>query len=102
MENENLEVIDSTRLLGTIITNELKWEQNTAQIVKKSNARMELPRRAASFVTNTEDRKTIYYLFVRPADSQPCRSKECLGVWVLGEWSQVSFHLHTFDGRKTS
>ena len=65
MENENLEVIDSTRLLGTIITNDLKWEQNTAQIVKKSNARMELLRREASFGTSTEDLKTIYYLFVR-------------------------------------
>ena len=36
----------------------------------------------------------------KPAASQPCHSQECLGVWVLGEWSQVpswppplSFHL---------
>ena len=65
MENGNLEVIDSTRLLGTIITNDLKWEQNTAHIVKKSNARMELLRRVASFGTSSEDLKTIYYLFVR-------------------------------------
>ena len=61
----SMEVIDSTRLLGTIITNDLKWEQNTAHIVKKSNARMELLRRVASFGTSSEDLKTIYYLFVR-------------------------------------
>ena len=41
MENSNLEVIDSVKLLGTIVTNDLKWDQSTAHLVKKSNARME-------------------------------------------------------------
>ena len=63
--NENLEVIDSTRLLGTIITNDLRWDLNTAHIVKKGNARMELLRRVASFGTSIEDLKNIYFLFVR-------------------------------------
>ena len=58
-------MIDSTKLLGTIITSDLKWEQNTAHIVKKSNARMELLRRVASFGTSMEDLKNIYILFVR-------------------------------------
>ena len=40
--NDNpIEVIDSTKLLGTIITNDLKWEQHTAHIVNKSNASSE-------------------------------------------------------------
>ena len=26
----------------------------------------------------------------RPGDSQPCHNEECVGVWVLGEWSEVS------------
>ena len=65
MENENLEVMDSVRLLGTIVTNDLKWDQNTAQLVKKSNARMELLRRVASFGTSSEELKNIYFLFVR-------------------------------------
>jgi hypothetical protein len=38
MENANLEVIDSVKLLGTIVTNDLKWDQNTAHLAKKSNA----------------------------------------------------------------
>ena len=25
----------------------------------------------------------------RPGDSQPCHNEECVGVWVLGEWSVV-------------
>ena len=52
-----IDVIDSTRLLGTIISNDLKWDLNTANIVKKANARMELLRKVASFGTPTEDLK---------------------------------------------
>ena len=65
IKGENLEVIDSTKLLGTIITNDLKWNENTATIVQKANARMELLRRVASFGASVEDLKLIYILFVR-------------------------------------
>ena len=62
---EPIEVIVSTRLLGTIITSDLRWEENTAQIVQIANARMELLRRVASFGTSIQDLKNIYILFVR-------------------------------------
>ena len=65
IKGENLEVIDSTKLLGTIITNDLKWNENTATIVQKENARMELLRIVASFGASFEDLKLIYILFVR-------------------------------------
>ena len=65
LKNEIVEVIDSTRLLGTIITNDIKWDLNTANIVKKAYARMELLRRVVSFGTPVEDLKTIYILFIR-------------------------------------
>ena len=65
INDEPIEVINSTKLLGTIITSDLRWEENTSQIVKKSNARMELLRRVASFGTSVEDLKNIYFLFVR-------------------------------------
>ena len=52
-------------LLGTIITNDLKWNENTATIVQKENARMELLRIVASFGASFEDLKLIYILFVR-------------------------------------
>ena len=65
INNKDVEVIDSTRLLGTIIQNDLKWDLNTAQIVKKANARMQLLRKVASFGAPTEDLLNIYILFVR-------------------------------------
>ena len=65
INDEPIEVIDSTRLLGTIITSDLSWDQNISSIVKKANARMELLRRVAGFGTPTDDLKIIYILFIR-------------------------------------
>ena len=65
INEKSIEVIDSTRLLGTIIQNDLTWNLNTAAIVKKANARMELLRKVAGFGASTEDMKNIYILFVR-------------------------------------
>ena len=48
-----------------MISNDLKWDLNTATIVKKANARMQLLRKVASFSTSAEDLKTIYILYVR-------------------------------------
>ena len=45
---------------------------NTAYIVKKANARMELLRRVASFGASIEDLKTIYILFIRSILEQSC------------------------------
>ena len=40
LKNENLEVIDKTKLLGAIITSDLKWHENTTFLVKKANKKM--------------------------------------------------------------
>ena len=65
LDKEPLDVISSTKLLGTIIQDDLKWEENTANIVKKANSRMELLRKVASFGTSAEELKNIYILFIR-------------------------------------
>ena len=65
INDDDIEVIDSTRLLGNIIENNLSWDLNTANLVKKANGRMELLRRVASFGPPPEDSKLIYILFVR-------------------------------------
>ena len=35
VENENLELVTESKLLGTFITSDLKWNKNTSEIVKK-------------------------------------------------------------------
>ena len=61
INDNNVEVIDSTKLLGTIITSDLTWDANVAEIVKKSNARMELLRKVAGFGVPVEDLKNINF-----------------------------------------
>ena len=51
--------------IHTIITSDLRWEQNTSHIVIKANSMMELIRKASSFGASIDDLKTIYKLFVR-------------------------------------
>ena len=45
----------SIKLLGTTITNDLKWNENTKSIVKSSNKRMQLLHRAAKFTNNMKN-----------------------------------------------
>ena len=65
LQEKNIEVIKHTKLLGTIISDDLKWDLNTEFIVKKANARMELLRKVANFDAPVEDLKDIYLLFIR-------------------------------------
>ena len=55
VENEPIGVIDSTNLLGTSISKDLILDLNTASLIKKANARMQLLRKVASFSTPTDD-----------------------------------------------
>ena len=42
-ENDvNLEVVNEAKLLGTIVTNNLSWNRNTEELVKKAFRRMQL------------------------------------------------------------
>ena len=65
LNNQNIEVIEETKLLGTTVTNDLKWDVNTANLVKKANASMQLLRKIAEFAPPISDLKQIYTLFVR-------------------------------------
>ena len=65
LDNVNIEVVEEAKLLGTHITSDLKWDVNTKNIIKKSNARMQLLRKIASFGATQDDMIHIYTLFVR-------------------------------------
>ena len=40
IENSPIEVIKSTKLLGTIITDDLRWDENCKNLIRKANMRM--------------------------------------------------------------
>ena len=65
LRSETIETMKETKLLGTIITDDLKWNKNTENIVKESNKRMQLLHKASRFTSNTRDLKQIYMLQIR-------------------------------------
>ena len=65
-DNENIEVTNKMKLLGTIITDDLKWEANTSYIVKRAWTRMQLLHTAAKFTKERNDLKSIFITYIRP------------------------------------
>ena len=72
LNNENIDVVKQAKLLGVLITDDLKWDANTELLVKKANSRMELLRKVANFNTNIEDKRNLYILYVRSILEQSC------------------------------
>ena len=65
IKGETLEVVDEAKLLGTIISNDLKWNKNTDKLVKNANKRMKMLHVAAKFVNNNQDLVYLYKTFIR-------------------------------------
>ena len=72
VKNENSKIVEKMKLLGVIVTSDLKWEENTDSLVKRAYGQMQLLRKIASFTSNKEDLLQIYKLFVRPILEQSC------------------------------
>ena len=70
---DDLETIDETKLLGTIITSDLKWHKNTEYLVKKANARLRILHKISEFSAPIEDMVTIYTSYVRSILEQSCQ-----------------------------
>ena len=65
VNEKKIEIVNEKRLLGTILTIDLKWDKNTKEIVKNACKRMQLLNTAAGFTTNVQDLKNIYLTYVR-------------------------------------
>ena len=72
LNGKNIETTNKTKLLGVVIRDDLKWENNTKLIVKKANARMQLLQKCASFTKYKSELKNIYVLFLRSILEQSC------------------------------
>ena len=78
LKNEKLETLDKTKLLGTIITTDLKWHENTKYIVKKANQKMRLLHKFSKFTRNKAHLMHIYKSQVRG------NLEYCSTVWHSG------------------
>ena len=69
--NSNIiETVDEIKLLGTVITNDLKWERNTSYLPKTAWKQMQLLYNAAKYTRQRNDLKDIYTTFIRPVLEQ--------------------------------
>ena len=57
---ENLEVVKQAKLLGVIISDDLKQDKNTEYLVEKAYSRMELLRKVAESTKSIEYKREIY------------------------------------------
>ena len=67
LNDDNLEVVKQAKLLGVMISDDLKWDKNTEYLVKKAYSRMELLRKVAEFtsIKAIDDKREIYILYIR-------------------------------------
>jgi hypothetical protein len=65
VNDKAIEMVKETKLLGTFITDDLKWNKNTSEIVKKAWQRMQLLNRSAGFTSDKSDLKKIYLIYIR-------------------------------------
>ena len=72
IESENIEEKKKVKLLGTIISNDLKWDENTSELIKKVNSRMCLLRAVSKFNPPRSDLRTIYIQYIRSIIEQSC------------------------------
>ena len=63
--NEYLEVVDNCKLLGTIISSDLKWEKNTKNLIKKTMSSMWMLRRLKNQGLSIEEMLEVYCLEIR-------------------------------------
>ena len=73
IESENIEVIKETKLLGVIVSDNLSWDNNTMQLIKRANARMRLLHKLVEFGVPVPDLVNIYVLYVRSILEQSCQ-----------------------------
>ena len=65
IKSPNLEVVDEIKLLGIIITSDLSWNVNTAFLVRRAYARMQLLHKLIEYNVPIKDLILIYTLYIR-------------------------------------
>ena len=65
INNSVIQQVREARLLGVIIQDDLSWNSNTSQLVKRATSRMLILRKLKEFDVPKCDMLTIYILFIR-------------------------------------
>ena len=72
LNDKNIEIVDQIKILGTIFTNTLSWNENCANIIKKVNARMQLLRKVWSFGSTNKEMVQLWKTYCLSVLEQSC------------------------------
>ena len=75
LNNMNIEVVDKIKILGTIITDKLTWNENCDELISKINKRMLLLKKILSFGATIEEMVHLWIIYCRSA------LEKCAVVW---------------------
>ena len=65
LNSTNLEIVDSMKILGTILNNKLDWNQNCKNLIQKVNKRMLFLRKIRSFGATQSDMVRLWVVYCR-------------------------------------
>ena len=65
LKGETVEIVNESKLLGVIISSDLKWDRNTNHIVKNANKMMRMLHIASKFTRNKSHLEHIFKTFIR-------------------------------------
>ena len=66
IDDHELSLVSETKVLGVIVQNNLKWEQNVKNIVKRANGKLHMLRLLKRHNLPWKDLITVYTCYVRP------------------------------------
>ena len=72
LKGDNIEIVDKMKILGTVITDKLTWDDNCSNLIKKVNARMQLLRGVLSFGATNPEMVHLWITFCRSVLEQSC------------------------------
>ena len=64
--------MDKAKILGTIFTSDLKWDENCSNLIRKFYARLQLLKKVAAFTSDKNELKQIYTTFCRGILEHSC------------------------------
>ena len=72
LQGQNIEVVEEMKILGTIVKNNLSWDENCQNLIRKVNARMQLLRTILTFGASNEEMVHLWIIFCRSVLEQSC------------------------------
>ena len=65
MNNDEIKMVEETKLLGVVVRSDLSWSSNTSYIVTRSHKKLWMLRRLKILGANHDDLKDIYFKQIR-------------------------------------